>query len=245
VPLKKNKYVRINMEINVKLPQKLLLAAALAGVLAMQAAPDAQASTVTFNYTAIISGDTPVGTSPWVQSTFDDGGSSGTVTLTMMTSGLTGSENVSGMYFNLNPTLDPTSLVFTYLGTTGPAATSPVLTTASEPPSSTFKADGDGKYDILFNFPTGSGFNPNETVKYSITGIPSLTAQSFNFLSACGNPSCSGPGNFYAAAHVQNTPGTGSSWIASNVGVVPIPSAVWLFGSGLLGLIGMARRKTA
>ena len=26
-------------------------------------------------------------------------------------------------------------------------------------------------------------------------------------------------------------------------GEVPIPSAVWLFGSGLLGLIGMARRK--
>jgi hypothetical protein len=27
--------------------------------------------------------------------------------------------------------------------------------------------------------------------------------------------------------------------------VVPIPAAVWLFGSGLLGLIGMARRKKA
>ena len=26
--------------------------------------------------------------------------------------------------------------------------------------------------------------------------------------------------------------------------VVPIPSAVWLFGSGLIGLIGFARRKT-
>ena len=26
--------------------------------------------------------------------------------------------------------------------------------------------------------------------------------------------------------------------------VVPIPSAVWLFGSGLIGLIGLARRKT-
>ena len=27
--------------------------------------------------------------------------------------------------------------------------------------------------------------------------------------------------------------------------VVPIPAAVWLFGSGLLGLVGMARRKIA
>ena len=29
------------------------------------------------------------------------------------------------------------------------------------------------------------------------------------------------------------------------VGVVPVPAAAWLFGSGLLGLIGIARRKRA
>ena len=28
-----------------------------------------------------------------------------------------------------------------------------------------------------------------------------------------------------------------------NATVVPVPAAVWLFGSGLLGLIGIARRK--
>jgi hypothetical protein len=28
-----------------------------------------------------------------------------------------------------------------------------------------------------------------------------------------------------------------------NIGAVPIPAAVWLFGSGLIGLIGAARRK--
>jgi hypothetical protein len=30
-----------------------------------------------------------------------------------------------------------------------------------------------------------------------------------------------------------------------DVAAVPVPAAVWLFGSGLLGLIGMARRKAA
>ena len=30
---------------------------------------------------------------------------------------------------------------------------------------------------------------------------------------------------------------------AGNVGAVPVPAAVWLFGSGLLGLISIARRK--
>jgi hypothetical protein len=27
--------------------------------------------------------------------------------------------------------------------------------------------------------------------------------------------------------------------------VVPVPAAVWLFGSGLLGLVGIAKRKKA
>jgi hypothetical protein len=38
---------------------------------------------------------------------------------------------------------------------------------------------------------------------------------------------------------------TNESWHGFTVGVqqVPVPPAVWLFGSGLLGLIGIARRK--
>ncbi len=40
----------------------------------------------------------------------------------------------------------------------------------------------------------------------------------------------------------------GSSFVAwavhsGNVGAVPVPAAVWLFGSGLIGLLGLARRK--
>lgn len=33
--------------------------------------------------------------------------------------------------------------------------------------------------------------------------------------------------------------------VRGDAAVVPIPSAVWLFGSGLLGLVGLARRKKA
>ena len=33
------------------------------------------------------------------------------------------------------------------------------------------------------------------------------------------------------------------SWAVHSGNVVPIPASVWLFGSGLLGLIGIARRK--
>lgn len=34
-------------------------------------------------------------------------------------------------------------------------------------------------------------------------------------------------------------------WTDYNATVVPVPAAVWLFGSGLLGLVGIARRKSA
>jgi hypothetical protein len=36
-----------------------------------------------------------------------------------------------------------------------------------------------------------------------------------------------------------------SVWVGGGTAVVPVPAAVWLFGSGLLGLVGMARRKKA
>lgn len=37
----------------------------------------------------------------------------------------------------------------------------------------------------------------------------------------------------------------GSLTVSAPSAVVPVPAAAWLFGSGLLGLIGMARRKKA
>jgi hypothetical protein len=51
-------------------------------------------------------------------------------------------------------------------------------------------------------------------------------------------------------ASLGMTPGTyvwswASDSITLQVSAVPIPAAVWLFGSGLLGLVGIARRKKA
>lgn len=206
-------------------------------------APASQASIVTFNYNQVISGSGLTSGSTWLKAVFNDGGSSGAVTLTMSTPGLVGSQNVSGMYFNIDPTLNSSlnNLSFTYLSgsSSGPAASSVSVG------NNAFKADGDGRYDILFSFPTGSGFNANETVTYQITGIPSLTAQSFNYLSACGSPSCTGPGNFYAAAHVQNTSGGSSEWVGSNAGsVTAVPEAnIWAMMVVGLGALGLRLRR--
>ena len=47
-------------------------------------------------------------------------------------------------------------------------------------------------------------------------------------------------GLWYINIHSSFRPG---GEIRGQVEVVPIPAALWLFGSGLLGLIGLARRK--
>lgn len=39
--------------------------------------------------------------------------------------------------------------------------------------------------------------------------------------------------------------GFDATWDFSTYSVVPFPAAVWLFGSGLIGLFGLARRKKA
>jgi hypothetical protein len=46
-------------------------------------------------------------------------------------------------------------------------------------------------------------------------------------------------------SHYGNTWGTGIGEVAFDVAAVPVPAAAWLMGSGLLGLVGVARRKAA
>jgi hypothetical protein len=50
---------------------------------------------------------------------------------------------------------------------------------------------------------------------------------------------------FTSGTNGGDTAGSWAAWAVhdGNVSTVPVPAAVWLFGSGLLGLIGVARRK--
>ena len=65
-----------------------------------------------------------------------------------------------------------------------------------------------------------------------------LVPGSFNFDATPGNYFVS----FFGFADVS-APQLGQYGI--EISLVPIPAAVWLFGSGLLGLVGIARRRTA
>lgn len=204
------------------------------GVVLLTAA-SAQAGMITFQMWEEFSGAyPPESPGPWLTATFDDGGTAGSVDLTLETTNLVDAEFVFEWMFNLDPARDPTQLVFSAPTKTG-AFADPVISLGVD----AFRADGDGYYDIdlVFNH-TGAGslkFGEGDAVAYTLTGIPTLTASDFDFESTPVGGRCC----YKSAAHVG---GIGpedefSGWIA-----VPEPSALSML---VLGGLALLRRRQA
>ncbi|MBN2272676.1 MAG: PEP-CTERM sorting domain-containing protein [Sedimentisphaerales bacterium] len=205
---------------------------AAASILLVSLTTAAWSATLSYNLEMEFSGATPpAGATPWLNATFDDGGTAGSVTLTLTATNLILDEFVGAWMFNLDPILDPNQLVFSLPTKTG-SFDAPVISTSVD----AYKADGDGYFDIQLDFATGGGasarFGLGEAAQYSITGIGSLTADSFGFLSAIG----SGKDPLPTAAHIQSI-GEDSGWIT-----VPEPATLALLGMGCLGLLLRKRR---
>ncbi|MDJ0786789.1 MAG: PEP-CTERM sorting domain-containing protein [Myxococcota bacterium] len=188
-----------------------LFSGALSGALL---ASGATAATLTFELDFEFSGATePAGTAPWVTLTFDDSvGTANDVRLTIANVGITGSEFVSGVYVNFNTALDPTALTITAVDD---SASSPSISQGTN----AFKADGDGFFDVLFDFPPppGSGsakFTAGESVVFDFSFPSPIDVSDFDFDSAPGG----GNGSYRAAAHVQGI-GSESGWIGNASGV--------------------------
>jgi hypothetical protein len=191
------------------------------------------------------SGDSPsAAVTPWVTALFQDI-SPGTVRLTISNVNLTASENVDEFYFNLKPSYNPNSIVFTTVGTSG-AFDAPTISKGTD----LFKADGDGLYDLHLTFSTGgtdaNRFTDNESLTYDLSGIPGLTAQDFVYESTPAG----GHGPFYGAAHVQRIgiSGSKSGWInptGNMITPVPEPTAAALavVGGGLF--VGRRMRRVS
>ncbi len=141
-----------------------------------------------------------------------------------------------------------------YMWTTGDFVKSPVFSTGQGSISSL-------SYDFMVNDVLGGG--NNETVAYFVNGteIGSITVPDCGF---CGqNMEFSGTfsfgsiaaqgGGFQLEMILQNTiPGGGgsiafddggSATLSGGAGTTPEPGSIVLFGSGLLGLAGILRRK--
>ena len=89
----------------------------------------------------------------------------------------------------------------------------------------------DGSFNISFSTP----FSDGNTTPFDLSGT--LFPNTYT-LSANANIGA----NAFGAEAVS---GAADFSLDFNVAAVPIPAAAWLFGSGLLGLVGIARRKKA
>jgi len=194
-----------------------------------------QASTVTLNLDVLFSGTSPSGSDPSLTATFtDDGLPPGTVKLTMDASNLTSSEFVSNWYFNIDDNIDINSLEID----PDPALagiTFIVGTNAN-------KADGDGYYDILFSFPDANSSQrfSGGTSTWTFSGISDLTIDDFKYFSSPGGDGSNG--TYLSAVHVQGIPLEDGTTTSGWLGAVPIPATVWIFGAGLIGLVGIRRK---
>ena len=200
----------------------------------------AYAATYSYEFLTEFSGGTPPdATAPWATLSFTD--VIGGVELDLHLSGLTSPENAKFFGFNFGPNPGNAALQtrlsgLTFTNTGGQAASS-----ISAPTLNAYKADGDGFFDILFNYPTsGDYFGAGEHSIYKITGS-SVTASDFNYQSLTGG----GNGIWYSALHVQQT-GTsngGSGWIGATVAApVPEPEIYAMLAAGL-GLMGFVARR--
>ena len=217
-------------------------AGTLLGLLAWLGAAPAASATLDFGLDIEFSGgQAPAGPSPWVTASFDDAtGDPTSVLLTIAAPGLMGGANgeyMAEISFNFDPVLDPTLLSFVAVDTLDIGATT-VGTGAN-----LFMSDGDGDFDIMFDFPPPPGtpagrFTGGDAVTYEIFYAGgNIDVSSFDFFSDMGG----GQGTFLAAAHVQNTTGAGSGgsgWI----GAVPEPATAGMVAMGVI-VLGCARRR--
>jgi hypothetical protein len=216
----------------------------------------ARAGTLTLDFlpTNTFSGTAPAGT---LGVTITDSKSLATLNSNqvqlMITSSLASGENLDpgkALYLNIVPALsgDLGNLTFLLTANTGFSQAASVNTKEDD-----FKADGGGKYDILFTYlPSTKAFGTGQSQTYTVTDTTSgatLTASDFDTKST----TLGGNGTWLAAIHVQNTPsGSSGSAFVSGTGsvtdphaVVPEPSTLLIAGPAALGFViyGLRRRR--
>lgn len=99
---------------------------------------------------------------------------------------------------------------------------------------------GGGFGKFMFEL-SGDGSSRTSLLSFSISGVNGDTVNDYAIGSTL-NPSS---GEFFAAhiAGFDTTNGVDSAQFSGSTMVVPVPAALWLFGSGLIGLVAVSRRK--
>jgi hypothetical protein len=205
----------------------------------------AHADSITFFMTNPFSGPGTATGVPKV--TIDDEGSAGDVKFTFdMTDLGPSDEFISLWFFNTSIDLSATGSFSLFTNITGITTdpTAGVLRAFNTTSDSAFRADGDGFYDWVFEFPTAGNdagrFEDGDSFSFYYTA-PGITAQTFNVTGLAG-PGADNPGPFKSAIHLQGT-ATGSVWISEgdpDTQQIPEPGLAILV---LLGIAGVFVRR--
>ncbi len=183
-------------------------------------AQSATVTPVTFNLDYQVAGAAPT---HWLTATFEDAGV-GRVKLTM-TAGDVPDMNglkVTGWYFNVSDNSLLGDLTFRRAKDTQAAML------IGQYPNAFSRG-----FDLFFGFPSlfGNAFREGEKSVYFIRG-EGLSADMFDLSNR------DGLGRYFSMATASG-PGIGRASLAA----VPIPSAVWMLGAGLVGLVAIRRRN--
>ena len=102
------------------------------------------------------------------------------------------------------------------------------------------------EFEITFDDETKSSgswtYTPNDPED---PGITHWTAKAGNGYMLFSDDSCGGPCTVFGGDWYTPEGKELSHITFFDTAIVPVPAAVWLFGAGLLGLVGVARRKRA
>jgi hypothetical protein len=203
--------------------------------LAVTLGPDAMGNSIRFDFKSAGGG------SPLVSALFEDAGANG-VRLTLTAPGLPANNSVQKLFFNLNPTMGPTALTITPIGSNGGVGS----TLAAD--QDNFKTGGGGKYDLKLSFGNSPAFTTGDSLSFYINGIAGLTADEFFFLSTV----TAGARENYAAVRIQMPLGfeivPGDPSVTPNLHSVPDTAStagLACLGLGSLALLGNRRRLWA
>ena len=97
-------------------------------------------------------------------------------------------------------------------------------------------ASPDGEWEMVFRL-GGQGFDKVQTFEWMVAGLAGISESDFGLVGIRAQQLC-GQG-----AILPDDSCSGSDKSYGSVQEVPLPAAVWLFGSALVGFAALARRK--
>ncbi len=198
----------------------------------------------------------PPGPPPWIIITLDDIANNGSLEMTIDNAGLLSGGFVSELYLNFDDTEDVTLLNFAHLaGQDVGSFIAPSVGSATTPIElgmNAYKADGEGYFDIRFEFDTTSNapdkrLGPGESIAYTITH-PSVWLTLEMFLQ--WSEASGGSGPYVAAVHLQGSEPSIGGWFSHGTSedggepvIVPEPASGILLALTGAALLTRRRKK--